>query len=156
MKLDLSKRRRLLFNTASVVRVVLGCVLLWSSLYKIRQPYDFLANVYDYELVGPKLGMFLAMVLPWLELGVGICLIGGVFVGGAMLITVVLMGVFTVAHASAIARGLTIVCGCFKAQGPGIVSYSTLLRNVLLLLGAFGACSVFLLMRSPERSEPAP
>ncbi len=156
MRLDKTQHRSALRGIVLVIRVSLGCLLLWSSLYKIRQPYDFLANVYSYELVGPKFGMMVAMVLPWLELAVGVCLIGGVFVGGAMLIAVVLMAVFTAAHASAIARGLTIVCGCFKARGPDIVSYSTLLRNVILLLCATGACSVFLLMRSPEQSEPAP
>ncbi|MFH1616423.1 MAG: MauE/DoxX family redox-associated membrane protein [Planctomycetota bacterium] len=57
------------------VRVAIGCMFIYSSLPKIRQPYDFLASVYSYELVGPKVGMFVAMTLPFLELIVGICLI---------------------------------------------------------------------------------
>jgi hypothetical protein len=42
----------------------LGFMLLWSSLPKIRQPYDFLGSVYGYELVGAKLGIFVAMTIP--------------------------------------------------------------------------------------------
>jgi len=49
---------------ALVVRIGLGCMFLYSSLPKIRQPYDFLASVYKYELVSPKLGLLIAMVPP--------------------------------------------------------------------------------------------
>ncbi len=68
-----------------VARLALGCLFIYGSLPKIRQPYDFLSNVYGYELVGPKLGMLIAMVLPWLELFTGICLVGGIFISGALL-----------------------------------------------------------------------
>ena len=68
-----------------LVRLGIGCMFIYSSLPKIRQPYDFLANVYNFEMVGPRLGMLTAMTLPWAELLVGICLVGGIFVSGALL-----------------------------------------------------------------------
>ena len=131
-------RQRMLYAFTLVVRVGLGCLFLWSSLPKIRQPYDFLSNVYNYELVGPKLGMLMAMTLPWLELLVGICLVGGIFVSGALLASVGMAAMFTFVLASAFYRGLEISCGCFGASAE-IISYSILIRVCLILLFSLAA-----------------
>lgn len=134
MKFDRSKRNKLLCGLTLAMRLGLGCLFLWSSLPKIHQPYDFLSNVYEYELVGPKLGMLSAMVVPWLELILGICLIGGIFIGGATMIAIGLMAFFTFAHASVLYRGLDISCGCFSTSGSDLISYGSLLRNCFLLI----------------------
>jgi len=76
------------------------------------------------------------MVLPWMELLLGLCLISGLFVSGALLGGIILMGVFTFAQASAISRGLAISCGCFNTSNAGLISYATLIRTILLLLVA--------------------
>ena len=65
------------------VRLGLGCLFLWSGVSKIQLPHNFLGDVYAYRLVSPVLGVFVALVLPWLELLVGACLLSGVFVTGA-------------------------------------------------------------------------
>ena len=54
-----------------MVRLGLGFMFILSSVPKIRQPYAFLGSVYGYELVGAKVGVLVAMVLPWVELGFG-------------------------------------------------------------------------------------
>jgi uncharacterized membrane protein YphA (DoxX/SURF4 family) len=136
MRRDQSKRDRLLSAFVVIVRLGLGFALLWSSLPKIRQPYTFLGNVYEYELIGAKLGMLVAMTLPWLELLLGLCLISGLFVSGALLGAVVLMGVFSLAQASALWRGLAITCGCFNPFGTEPIGYTTLIRTSLLAVAA--------------------
>jgi len=140
-------RQRMLYAFTLVARVGLGCLFLWSSLPKIRQPYDFLSNVYNYELVGPKLGMLMAMTLPWLELLVGICLVGGIFVSGALLASVGMAAMFTFVLASALYRGLEISCGCFSASDTGIISYSTLIRACLILLFSLAAYICVVILR---------
>jgi len=100
------KKLRLLPGLSFVVRLDLGCIFLYSSLPKIRQPYDFLSSVYNYELVGPKIGMLVAIVLSWLELFVGICLVGGIFVGGALLASIAMASMFTFVLASVLYRVL--------------------------------------------------
>ncbi len=126
-------------NVVVVVRIGLGCMFLWSSLPKIRQPYDFLSDVYNYELVGPKLGLLVAMTLPWMELLVGICLIGGVFVGGALLASAGMGAMFTFVIASALYRGLEISCGCFSTSSADQVSYLTLVRAAIILVTSLAA-----------------
>ena len=133
MKFNGLKREDLFNGFVLVVRLGLGLLFIWGSLPKIRQPYDFLGNVYNYELVGPKLGMLTAMTLPWVELLVGICLVGGIFVGGALLASAAMAAMFTFVLSSALYRGLEISCGCFDAGG-GMISYSTLIRACVMLL----------------------
>lgn len=133
--IDRSKGIKILDGVNVLLRVGLGGLFLVSSLSKIRQPYDFLSNVYGYELAGPKLGMLAAMVLPWLELILGVCLIGSIFVGGALFVCFILTCFFTFVQASALHRGLDISCGCFSGSGSGLIDYTTLIRSSLLLSG---------------------
>ncbi len=117
-----------------IVGIGLGCMFVYSGLPKLRHPYEFLCSVYDYELVGPQLGMLAAMALPWLELLVGVCLIGGICVGGALLASAGLGVLFTVVLASALHRGLKISCGCFSTSRADALDYSTLIRAGLILV----------------------
>ena len=119
---------------ALFVRLGLGCVFLYGSLPKIRQPYDFLSSVYNYELVGPKLGMLVAMVLPWAELLVGVCLVGGIFVSGVLLVSIAMGAMFSFAVASALYRGLNISCGCFNASSAEQIGYTTLIRALVIMV----------------------
>ena len=141
MKFRIPKRSHLLPMFVLVVRLGIGCMFIISSLPKIRQPYDFLADIYGYEIVGPKLGVLIATTLPWLELFVGVCLIGGVVVSGALLASIGMAAVFTFAVASALYRGLEISCGCFHASSAETISYSTLIRACVVLL--FSAAAYF-------------
>ena len=140
-------RQRILYVFTLVVRIALGCLFLWSSLPKIRQPYDFLSSVYNYELVGPKLGMLIAMTLPWLELLVGICLVGGIFVSGTLLASIGMAAMFAFVLASALYRGLEISCGCFGVSDAEIISYSTLIRACLILLFSLAAYICIVILR---------
>lgn len=145
-------RGRLLSGFLFVVRVGLGCMFLYSSLPKIRQPYDFLADVYNYELLGPKLGVLVAMTIPWAELFVGICLVGGIFVSGALLVSLGMGAMFTFVLASALYRGLNISCGCFSSSSAEQIGYITLIRAlVIMLLSATAYLSVVFLQPRKEK-----
>ena len=122
-----------------IVRIGIGCMFIYGSLPKIRQPYDFLSSVYSYELVGPKMGMFVAMTLPWLEVLVGICLIGGIFISGALLASIAMAAMFSFVLGSALYHGLDITCGCFGAGSTDIITYKTLMRAVIVLLASLAA-----------------
>ena len=128
------KLKKILSGFSIIVRVGLGCMFIYSSLPKIRQPYDFLSDIYSYELVGPKLGMFVAMVIPWAELLVGICLVGGIFIGGALLMSIALGAMFSFVLGWAIHMGLNISCGCFGSSSTDMIDYSTLIRAIAITL----------------------
>jgi len=144
--------KRLLYAFSLIVRLALGCMFLYSSLPKIRQPYDFLSDVYSYELVGPQLGMLTAMVLPWLELLAGICLVGGIFVGGALLASIAMAAMFAFVLASALYRGLEISCGCFGA-GAEMISYSTVIRACVILIFSIAAYIGVVILRPCAKAQ---
>jgi len=133
MKKKLFRKQQMLSGFGFLVRLILGVMFLMGALPKIRQPYDFLGDVYGYEIVGPKLGMLVAMTLPWAELLVGICLLGSIFVGGALLVSMVMGVIFTFVLSWAIYHGLDISCGCFGA-GTSQIGYGTLIRAVLITI----------------------
>ena len=145
MKLNKTRRRKLIDVFILIARIGLGCLFIYSSLQKIRQPYDFLSSVYGYELVGPKLGMFVAMTLPWLELFTGVCLVGGIFISGALLTSIAMGAMFSYVIISSIHRGLDISCGCFSSSGTGKIDYLTLIRALTILVFGILAylCLVF-------------
>jgi len=128
-------KMNIIFQWLSVwARTVLGGIFIWSAIYKIKWPYIFLGNVYDYEIVGPQFGILIAMTLPWIELFLGVCLLGNLLTKGAILIATGMMGLFVFLHAYVIYKGLAISCGCFSVSDVQPVSYLSLFRNCLLLI----------------------
>lgn len=119
---------------SALARIIIGGIFIWGAIYKIKWPYIFLGSVYDYEIVGPQFGILIAMVLPWIELFVGVCLFGNILTKGAILIATGMIGLFVFLHAYAIYNGLAINCGCFGVSSAEPVSYSSLFRNCLLLI----------------------
>jgi putative oxidoreductase len=155
MKLHIPKKERLFSAFVLIVRLGLGCIFIWSSVPKIRQPYDFLSSVYNYELAGPKLGMLVAITLPWVELLVGVCLVGGIFIGGALLVSVVMATMFTFALAFALYHGLQISCGCFGSSSTENISYATLVRACVILLLALLSYVILVFLYPHTRHETA-
>jgi cobalt-zinc-cadmium efflux system protein len=145
--------------------LVLGGVFLYASWEKIALPQDFARIVYRYQVVGPSgtLGFrpanVVAVVLPWLEAIVGVCLVTGWWRKEAAAIAGALLAVFVAAVASTLARGIDIAnCGCFSVGGAGRGAGWGLIAGDLALL-ALAALLVFV---EPRRaadpvaaSEPA-
>ena len=148
-------KERVLSTCVLVVRLGLGCMFIMSSLPKIQRPYEFLGSIYGYELVGPKMGVLVAMVLPWVELLAGVCLVGGVFVGGALLASVGMGVLFTFVLGSALYRHLDISCGCFSNPGAGKISYLTLIRAIVITLVSAGAYAATILLAPRQWRAPA-
>ncbi len=101
-----------------------------------------------------------ASLLPWLEIGVGVLLILGLFVRFAGIATAVLASVFIVALVQAKARGLAIDCGCFGGGGAGDgVTWWDIARDIPIVLAGTlpgpttgGAAAA----RQPSRSDGGP
>ena len=124
-----------------VFRLVLGGVLLAAGLLKYQHLDKSQMAVRAYELLPIALANFLGIVLPYLEIAVGILLIIGAAVRVSAVISGLLMFAFSIGIAQAWARGLSIDCGCFGGGGqvaPGTANYlPELLRDAGLALMAF-------------------
>ena len=122
-------------------RLVLGGVLLVAGLLKYQHLDKSQMAVRAYELLPIALANFLGIVLPYLEIAVGILLIIGAAVRVSAVISGLLMFAFSIGIAQAWARGLSIDCGCFGGGGlvaPGTANYlPELVRDAGLALMAF-------------------
>jgi uncharacterized membrane protein YphA (DoxX/SURF4 family) len=134
------------------VRWILGATFLFMGLAKLDDTVGFLKLIREYELVPPGQSTLLnglAIVLPWLEIWLGLLLIAGVAVRGSALALLTMLVVFTSAiglRTSALMEtdGLALCavafdCGC----GSGVVNVcSKLAENLgLMALAALAAWS---------------
>jgi uncharacterized membrane protein YphA (DoxX/SURF4 family) len=121
-----------------IARLALAGVFLMAALPKIQDPAAFAISVAAFRVIGPELSGWVALLLPWLELviGLGILLPSIRRCSGALIGLLLLL--FISLHTSAWVRGLDISCGCFGSEtGEVDTDYRWLiLRNVLLLAAA--------------------
>ncbi|MFO7785568.1 MAG: MauE/DoxX family redox-associated membrane protein [Desulfatiglandales bacterium] len=96
-------------------RLILGVVFIYAAIDKIIHPAAFAEVVYNYQILPDYLINLTALVLPWLELVVGIFLVLGLFREGSVFIVTGLMVAFLSAMIFNLARGLDIHCGCFSS-----------------------------------------
>jgi uncharacterized membrane protein YphA (DoxX/SURF4 family) len=122
-----------------LTRILLGVVFLVAGLPKIMHPFPFLYAVCQYEVVGASMAKTVVAILPWLETLIGICLIAGIVVNGALLLSSTLLLIFVAAQASVLYRGLDAGCACFQSGPDGSISYLTLGRTAILA-AISGAC----------------
>jgi len=119
-------------------RLILGGVLLAAGLLKYQHLDKSQMAVRAYELLPVSLANILGIVLPFVEIAVGVLLVIGAAVRISALVGGVLMGAFMIGIAQAWARGLSIDCGCFGGGGqvePGTANYlPELLRDGVLAL----------------------
>ncbi len=120
---------------------------------KLTHPHSFAKNIRTYQMVPQPLVFPMAVYVPWLELVTGLALLAGLWPREALLVTLLVFGVFLTANVTAMARGLEIDCGCF---GSGY--HGSALREGLLvgLLTVAALAAIRLIPREPMREGPKP
>jgi uncharacterized membrane protein YphA (DoxX/SURF4 family) len=113
-------------------QLAVGIVFVAAALAKIGDPGYFAGQVHNYRLVPIVTENLVAMMLPWVELVAGVALVLGLRARAAALICTVLMALFTVGVALAVARGLDFECGCFGKADATRIGYRKLFENVVL------------------------
>ncbi len=121
-----------------VCRIFLGFMFIYASLDKIANPEEFAKQIGYYKALPFGLENVLAIVLPWTELIVGICLLAGLLVDGATLLSIIMMLVFILAISQAMLRGIDITCGCFKVSADSDkLGLDTIIRDIVFLVMSF-------------------
>lgn len=95
------------------VQIALGAIFVAAALSKIIDPPTFAHQLYNYRLLPGVLINPMALVLPWLELVVGLLLVLGLWRRTSALLIGLFLIVFTAAMAISVARGNAVNCGCF-------------------------------------------
>ena len=142
---------------ALCARIILGAVFIYASIDKILHPAAFAEAVYNYKILPDALINLTAIILPWMELVLGLFLIVGLWLPGATFLCILLLLTFLGALLFNITRGLNIYCGCFSTNtevvsGASMVWY--LLRDgVFFLLALYLFSYVFLRKRTTKNIE---
>jgi uncharacterized membrane protein YphA (DoxX/SURF4 family) len=139
-------------------RLVMAGIFIYASIDKILHPAAFAKDVYNYQILPDALINLTALVLPWLELFLGLCLLAGIWLPGAVLTVNGLLVVFLAALVFNLARGLDVNCGCFGtgSDAPAMSTGWYLLRDVgFFAVGAFLFYAVFLERGSRRPGRPS-
>lgn len=116
-----------------LAQLVLAWVFLSAGLPKIQDAGAFASSIEAYRIISGDAVNWLAVLLPWLELVIGIGLLTPWIKQACGLSMAGLLILFMLLHASAWVRGLDISCGCF-GKGTAAMNYHWLiLRNLGLL-----------------------
>ncbi|MBN1540616.1 DoxX family membrane protein [candidate division KSB1 bacterium] len=147
----MSDRKKLL---EWAIRWILGLVFIIAGVPKIIDPAGFAVAVDNYRLLPYFIVVVMALVLPWLEVFIGLALISGRLWRGGALLTIGLYGVFIIAIGSAMMRGLDIDCGCFST-GEHDANFRRIIEDVILMAGALWIYRRGLQKNNENRPVPA-
>ena len=117
------------------MRLVLGVVFIYASYDKILDPSKFARDISNYHIVPFGLENTVAIILPWLELFIGIGIVLGIYIDGNTLLSAFLLLLFNFLIFQAMVRGFNIECGCGLKQGE-LVGWRKLIENFTLFGGA--------------------
>ena len=120
-----------------VLRLLLGTVFIYAAYTKLRQSWLLFAlSIDSYQMLPEWAVLSLARTLPWLELSVGVLLIGGFWLRHVAAIATMLLCLFFGVMLWSYVRGAGIDCGCF---GVGeALSWRTLVRDGILVAAGIG------------------
>lgn len=135
------QRKYLLRFFYTTARWILGGIFIYASYDKILHPAAFAEIIYRYQLFPDVLINLIAIILPWLELIMGLFLIAGVWMSGTVVWSNVLLISYIGALVFNLYRGLDIHCGCFSTTEGSPIDIRTVLWDT-----AFLALSLFLLV----------
>ena len=121
----------------TAMRIALGALFIMAAWPKLADPHAFAVTISNYRMMPEPIVRILALVLPPLEMLVGVALILGALDAGASAIAFGMLAVFTVAVATALARGLDISCGCFDTEGGPKVGLRKVVENLGMLAAAY-------------------
>lgn len=121
-------------------RLLTGGVWIVAGLIKLPDPASSTRAVRAYDLLPESVVPPLGLVLPLLEVVVGLCLVLGLLTRAMAVVSALLFVAFIIGIASAWARGLEIDCGCFggggELEGASAKYPGEIARDVGLLLAS--------------------
>ena len=130
----MSWRERLTHPWLTVrVQIALGAIFVAAALPKIADPPSFAHMIYNYRILPGSLINLSALVMPWVELLAGLCLILGVWTRSARWIVGLMLVVFMIAISINLFRGNAIDCGCFDTSAAN-KTYDERIRDMWIVI----------------------
>jgi len=125
-------------NLASLVsRLLLAGIFFFSAIPKIRDPYEFMDKVHEYEVLPDALVEPFSMAMPWAMIACSALLVLGLLTRlGALGLAGMLVS-FIVAIGINIYREVEMDCGCFADSGSQVGWKLVAFDSALLAVAGF-------------------
>lgn len=127
-----------------ILRVAVGVLFIRAGGAKIGHADVFAAQIAAFALVPHALIAPVALLLPFFEVGLGAYLVLGLYTRIAAIVAVVQLAIFATAIGSAVARGLSLSCGCFGPGDKSVTSWPEVARDL-----AFAVVAAFVAWQAP-------
>lgn len=116
-----------------ILRVYVGGVFIYASMYKINYPSEFAETIAGYQMVPFWAVNLIALIMPWAELVSGVLMVLGVRTRTAAAAIGGMLVMFSLAIFITLLRGIPIGCGCFTSiEEP--LGWGTLMRDLMWLV----------------------
>jgi uncharacterized membrane protein YphA (DoxX/SURF4 family) len=122
-----------------LAQFAIALVFVVAALAKIADPAYFAQQVHNFHLAPIWSENLVALALPWIELIAALALVMGTRPRAGAIVLFAMMALFTIAVASAWARGLDFNCGCFGKLGASSIGAKKFAENVGLTIVAWVA-----------------
>ena len=116
-----------------VLRLFLGALFIISSIPKISALNQFTKTVYQFKLLPEFFVPYFSVLLPIIELFLGLCLCLGIYIRWSARALSLLVLSFIGAITINLIRGVSINCGCFGNLFNEVLGWEALARDFLLL-----------------------
>jgi uncharacterized membrane protein YphA (DoxX/SURF4 family) len=134
-------------------RLGIAVIFLYAGIAKVREPWlQFAVSIESFKIVPESWLEPLARDLPWCEIVLGIALIPGILARWFSLIATGMLAWFLFIGIRAVAKGLTVDCGCFGSGGGAIDTKWFVEHAAMLALGLAVTAGEFLRLHSPKRA----
>lgn len=116
-----------------ILYYLLVCVFIVSGLTKLIDIKGFEIAVSRFEILPSFFISYFSILLPVVELFLGLCLLFGLYINLVLKSLFILTCFFILVIITTLIRGITVNCGCFGGLFNDIVGTEVLIRNIFLL-----------------------
>ncbi len=117
-----------------IVRVAIGAIFIVAGAAKMGHFAEFAQQIAAFRIVPQPLVAPMAVLMPFIEIVLGGCLVAGIFTRLAGWVAVGLLLVFDLAIASAVLRGLHLSCGCFGPNDATVTTWGEVARDAVFVV----------------------
>ncbi|MBN2040169.1 MAG: DoxX family membrane protein [Spirochaetes bacterium] len=124
-------------SITAMLRIFLGLLFIYSGFFKALDPGNFARIILQYDVFPEILAPYGAIVMPFLEMVIGILLLSGFRIKSTSLLSSFLLTFFIIIISINVYRGNTFNCGCFELNRFEIseeIGIPLIIRDIVFLL----------------------
>jgi uncharacterized membrane protein YphA (DoxX/SURF4 family) len=123
-------------SITALLRIIMGLLFLYSGFFKAIDPENFAKAIILYDISPEVLVPYIAVVIPYIELIIGLLLLFGYKIKSSSFFSMILMLFWIIIISISIYRGKSFDCGCFELKQFGItedIAFPIVFRDIVFL-----------------------